>query len=84
MSIPLDAKAQPFVASIYHWEAERILPSILSDQTIYLCFNLVGDKERAPSVTRGVENVTPEEGTEHLRSARVYFKVYPVLGLRER
>ncbi len=78
LSITRNTKGQPLVASLYNWEAGGILPAILSDLTRSLCFDLVEDKNGAPSVTRQVEEATPKEGAQHMRCTRVYFKVCPV------
>lgn len=76
MSITFDANQNPLVTSLYDWEAGNILPAILSDPMMSLYVDLIEDKNGAfPLVSREDEFETPKEHAEHMRCARVYFKV---------
>lgn len=71
MSITLDANHNPLVTSLYDWEAGNIVRAILSNPMMTLYFDLVEDKNGAPSVTREDEFASSEERAERMRCARV-------------
>ena len=75
MSITFDDDQNPLVTSLYDWEAGNIVPAILSDPMMSLYVDLIEDNNFASSVSREDEFATPKEHAEHMRCARVYFKV---------
>lgn len=75
MSIILDANGRPLATSVYDWEISCILPAILSDPLMKVGLDLMEDKNGDPSITEEVEDATPEDHTEHMGCARVYYKV---------
>jgi len=75
MSITMDANGQPLVTSLYDWEAECIVPALLSDPLMAVTVDLVTDGNAAPSITRVSDDATPSDHAQYMTWARQYFKV---------
>ena len=82
MSITLDANGRPLMRSVYDWEIDCILPAIQSDPLMKVGFDLVEDNKCDLLITGEVGDATPEDSTEHMRFARVYYKIFSAFKYR--
>ena len=65
------------MTSLYEWETGCIAPAILFNPLMVMTVDLVTDENAAPSITRVLDDATPDDHAQYMIWTRQYFMVRP-------
>ncbi|PNY29795.1 Uncharacterized protein TCAP_00295, partial [Tolypocladium capitatum] len=74
MTVAKDAQDNPYISSVYDWEAGAIVPALFSEPKMVVTADLVVDEDGEPSVSRWGDGDGMQKMAEYVAWSREYYK----------